>query len=567
MTTFNEEFRFGSADWATGADVACAGLYDEPGPVLGYVGSRPVMLDGDAPMITIGGAGSGKLRDLLAYSLCGVRLDDAVRPGWYAPPRMFINDPRGELAAISIGNQVRFGKVAYCINPFGLHGLPRHRLNPWDVIRPDSPTFHADVTLLVNDLIPLSGSSNAEYFELRARQWCESLVQDHARTFGTVTLPALYEMVNAIEDPDGWAVLEARMLRSDSSDVRRTAHEIRSKREDAAKEYSAIVGEMVKYLGFLGDPAIRETLSGSDFSLEVLCERDCNVYTMIPAEYAAQLAPMLRAIIGAAMLYKQRHPAAPRILFLIDEAATLGRFESLLRGYTYGRGMGIRVWSIWQDVGQISRNFGRDALPGFLGSSQLRQFFGVRDLDTARMVSAMLGTQTLEYDPELEQARARMAQTRTIERLLGGDDPFDAGLEYAYQHQAAEHRIKQARPLLAPDEVLNLPDDQQILFISGRGLPPVLAEKYPYFTVPETAGGYLPNPYHPPLDSVRVATRSGMRRRPIITERVPDAFAHLPQYAGGEWSFVEGYRPDQTPPRRKRTGWRAIVLPDWYRHL
>lgn len=65
-----------------------------------------------------------------------------------APPRVLVNDPRGELAAISIQNQIRFGRPAYCINPYGLHGLPQHRVNSWDVLRLNSPTFHADVKLV-----------------------------------------------------------------------------------------------------------------------------------------------------------------------------------------------------------------------------------------------------------------------------------------------------------------------------------------------------------------------------------------------------------------------------------
>jgi type IV secretion system protein VirD4 len=90
---------------------------------------------------------------------------------------MLVNDPRGELAAISLHNQIRFGKRAYVINPYGLHGLPRHRVNPWDVIRKGSPTFDADIKLVVADLIPASKSSDGEYFSQRARDWSEALVK------------------------------------------------------------------------------------------------------------------------------------------------------------------------------------------------------------------------------------------------------------------------------------------------------------------------------------------------------------------------------------------------------
>ncbi|QQG35160.1 MAG: hypothetical protein HYS17_06190 [Micavibrio aeruginosavorus] len=100
----NEDKRFGSADWATAQDLFRAGMLRAGGPLLGFDGQDALFLDNDAPMITFGGAGSGKLRDLLAYLLCGYLARDGRL---YSPMRMFVNDPRGELAAISLHNQVR----------------------------------------------------------------------------------------------------------------------------------------------------------------------------------------------------------------------------------------------------------------------------------------------------------------------------------------------------------------------------------------------------------------------------------------------------------------------------
>lgn len=538
MQEFYEEMRFGSSRWSERKDMERAGLFRPKGLFIGYSHGKPIYIDGDAPCILFGGAGTGKLTTLFAYILCGIRIS---RNQWYAPPRIFVNDPRGELAAISLHNQVRFGKAVYCINPFGLHGLPKSRINPWDLLRENSPTFHADVTLLVSDLIVLTGSSNADYFERRARQWCEALVRYFIFTHGSITMPNLYELVNAIEDPRAWPAIGEAMLGFDDPEIKRTAIEIESKRSEAPKEYSAIMGEIFKSLGFLSDPIVRDMLSGSDFSLEVLCQKDCNIYNVIPAEFTEILAPMNRAIIGAAMLYKQRHPAAPRVLFLIDEAAVLGAFPSLLRGYTFGRGMGVRCFSAFQDV-QQTRIHGANGLSAFMGSSQARVFLGARDLDTARMISSMLGSQTLEYDAELEQLAARRNKSQILREMLSGGDPYEAGLNYAYQSSVVTNRLKQGRNLLNPDEILNLPEDTLILFISGLGLMPILANRYPYFTRTEMAGGYMPNPYHPPGGSVRVATRFGMRTRKVITEPVPKKFAHLPQYESGLWSYIEGYR-------------------------
>lgn len=545
MATFHEEFRFGSARWASPEEVARAGLHGPSGPFLGYLGERPLRLAGDAPIITFGGAGSGKLRDALAYNLCGVR---DGKGAWLAPRRMIINDPRGELAAISIGNQIRMGKAAYCINPFGLHGLPRHRVNPWDILRADSPTLHADVKLLVADLIPLPAHGD-DYFGRRARELSEALVKTYVMSMGesqsrdAISLAVFYDLVNMMATPSGWDAVMQRMVSMPEIDIRRVAEEMDSKRKEAPKEYSGIVGSLYEAVQALSIPAIRETLSGSDFSLEALCQQDCNVYLVIPAEYLGLLAPVQRAIFGTAILYKNRNPAAPGVLLVVDEAAQLGNFEALLRAYSYGRGMGLRTWSFWQDPGQITRNYGHTALSGFVGSSQCRQFFGVRDLETARLVSQMLGQQTLSYDEKRQQQEAKVQTAQWVHSLLAGGDPISTGMGMAYTAYAARHRTQQSRALATPDEVLNMPEDEQILFIAGLGLAPIRASKRPYFTCPEMVGGYLPNPFHPPYDRVPIAGRRGTKWARVIRESVPAHLAHWPQHQTGEWAYVEGYRP------------------------
>ena len=549
MTAFHEEFRFGSARWAAPEHTTRAGLHGRSGPFLGYMGERPLRLPGDAPIITFGGAGSGKLRDVLAYNLCGLRDRKGV---WDAPRRMLINDPRGELAAISIGNQIRMGKAAYCINPFGLHGLPRHRVNPWNILHHDSATFHADTKLLVADLIPLPAHGD-DYFGRRARELSEALIKTHVagvasrRGRDAISLASFYDLVNMMAIPSGWEALVQRMAAMPDGDIRRVAEEMDSKRQEAPKEYSGIVGSLYEAMQALSDPAVRDTLSGSDVSLEALCAQDCNIYLVIPAEYLGMLAPVQRAIFGSAILYKNRHPSAPGVLLVVDEAAQLGNFEALLRAYSYGRGMGLRTWSFWQDPGQIARNYGQAALSGFIGSSQCRQFFGVRDLDTARLVSQMLGQQTLGYDETLRQQAARTQAAHLVHGLMQGGNPFISGMNMAQSLHAAQHRAQQARALITPDEALNLPEDAQILFISGLGLAPIRANKRPYFTRPEMAGGYLPNPFHPPLDRVAITRRSwGIGRTTwarVVREDVPAALAYWPQHQTGTWAYPEGYRP------------------------
>lgn len=533
MAAFSEEYRFGSAHWADANSMRPllrgSGLYfglDEQGRVLRH--------PGDGPALMIAGSGAGKaVSGGLMYNACTY------------PGSMLIADFKGEIAAVSLAAQAALGKHAYCVNPAGILSLPNHATDPLDILKLGSAKLVPDAKMISEMLVPLSGSGNGKYFEEKARLLLEALMLAGAEQSGVGCLRNLYRIANAIEgSPETWLSFLKQMSLSAYEHVRSIAGEMFYKQKDAPKEFGAIVSEAKKALSFLDDPAFLSGLEQPDFSLEVLCERACNVYINIPAEYIGIWSPYLRLLIGVAMLYKQRRPDAPRVVFIVDEAGQLGRAEFLLRAVTFGRGAGIVTQIIFQDIGQITRHYGRESVQTFIGSSQVRQFFGVRDLETAEMLSRMLGNQTLSFDAELEQAAARRNQAHIARELMAGADPFEAGLNYAHQARAAADRKKMARALLSPDEILRMPEDRQILFISGINCPPVAAWRRPYFLHRELTGKFMPNPYHPPLDTVRIPGCFGMRVRCVVTEPVPKRFAQFPQYASGSWSYIKGYRPN-----------------------
>ncbi|MEM9030494.1 MAG: type IV secretory system conjugative DNA transfer family protein, partial [Pseudomonadota bacterium] len=373
-----------------------------------------------------------------------------------------------------------------------------------------------------------------------------ALIKHQVEVAGRADLPTLSLMINAIEaDPDTWAKILNHMAVSKFDDVRRVAGEMLTKQTDSPREFGSIMGTIYAALGFLDDPHLRDALEDPDVSLADFSDPgQCRkLFLNIPAEYLGQWAPLIRLFFTVAMLYKGRRPSGPQLMLLVDEAGQLGKFDALLRAFTFGRGAGIRAWAVFQDAGQIIRNFGAPALQGFIGSAQLRQFFGVRDYQTAELVSNMLGSETLSYNDPLVQEQARRQKMQAAQKLMSGGDPFENIYEIAHFNEKARHRTKQHRKLMTPDEVLSLRDDQQILFISGKNLKPILANKYPYFRRREMAGSYLPNPYHPPTTTVPIKQWVGSTRMPVIRERVPGKFASFPQYASGWWLYVDGYKP------------------------
>lgn len=237
------------------------------------------------------------------------------------------------------------------------------------------------------------------------------------------------------------------------------------------------------------------------------------------------------------MIYKSRAPQAPRQTWILDECAQLGAFPLVTKLFTYGAGIGIRPVAVFQSTKQM-RAIGRDAETIITSSAALRIYFAIRDIESATDVSRMLGAQTLEYDDEERQAASRLAKQQAMNALLMGEDPFRAGLEYKHHSGMVDHRSKMHRLLRTPDEVLNTPADRMYLFTDGLDAA-IYGHRRAYYEEKSMAGRYNPNPYHPPLDRVRVKTAFGHSWRAVITERVPSQFAHYPQYRNGLWSRIE----------------------------
>ena len=99
----------------------------------------------------------------------------------------------------------------------------------------------------------------------------------------------------------------------------------------------------------------------------------------------------------------------------------------------------------------------------FLSNAGVLQVFGVNDHDSAKLVSDLLGQETIVF--------------QTMSRALDSDR---SGLSYAEQHSG--------RSLLTPDEIRTLPVSRQLLFLAGQR--PIIADKLRYYADREFAGRF-----------------------------------------------------------------------------
>ena len=343
---FYHENRFGSADWADYETLKKKGFFRPSGLQLGYIGQDPLYVDNSGAVCTIAGAQSGKGRDVLLYNICRYR------------GSMLVHDPKGEQYAVSLMHQHKLGVKAYGINPFGLHGLPQHRINPLDILTPDSPTLYNDCQIIVENFISLSKTE--PHFDLRAREWLKYIMLTIIQQKQTITLLDLHDAVNMIEgNPEAFFERIIKPMQEIDATGQANAVEIQTKQTNAIKEFTAIMGSLYNAFQFM-QPALRDMLQGGDVSLSQLCDpkQPVKIFIMFPAEILGFAAPLIRLLFTVGMLYKQRSPNAPRVVYLVDEAGQLGNFPELQKSLTYGAGCGIRTWAVFQDIGQIKKNFG-----------------------------------------------------------------------------------------------------------------------------------------------------------------------------------------------------------------
>lgn len=532
----NRDTLHGSAAWASAAEIAAAGLNRPPGLPFGHgPDGAPLWLEGDAPLLTAAGAGSGKGTTII------------IPANLSYPGPLFVFDPKGENAALTLHHQHKLGKDAYCINPFGLHRgppwfLPMHKVNPLDVLARDgdSLSLFADCRLVAQMLIPKTLNGGDDYWTLKPREIVFAVLFWQTITEGGVDAPRFYAVLSSIfAEPDLWQRIVQELMAFPNTEVRRVIGEIRMKSEKAQGEFSGIMGKLFEALGFIADPALSHCLKGGDVSLSALTgNRPATIYLIVPGEYLATYAPFVRLMVGVAMLYKGRRRDRARVVFLLDEASQLGHFEMLETAFSFKRGGGVRAWAFFQSIGQIEEHYGRTGAQAFMESAQLRQFFGVGHPDTARLVSDMLGAQTVFYDDPLYQTARRQ---QALGFLLNGDGSPQALLAAAAHLQQSKLQSMARRPLLLPDEILRLGLNQQICFVGGKSpsLKPILGGRWPYYLLPEFAGAYLPNPNHPPYDRVTVAPRFGKARQwKVWTHEVLPDLADLPQFQQGMMSYA-----------------------------
>lgn len=242
---------------------------------------------------------------------------------------------------------------------------------------------------------------------------------------------------------------------------------------DLAQEtYSGVMSNLTQHTNFLSDPLIRRATEKSTFSMLDLMKQPTTLYLVIPPSKMGTKRTWLRLMIAAGMqTYKEHaHPNAQRCLFLIDEFPALGRLDEIPRDIATMSGYGVDFCLIVQGLDQLKAVY-KDAHTAIVNNCAYKWFCNVSDLDTARYLSDTLGK-------------------KTIATTNSSDSTSTSPSGESTSHSTSSSET--GRPLLMPDEVLNLGRDTAILLAPGD--KPHYLRPVDYWQLPE-AFTYLKEVY------------------------------------------------------------------------
>jgi type IV secretion system protein VirD4 len=392
---------------------------------------------GDRHLMTIGPNGSGKSRRVLLPNLAQLK-------GW----SIVVVDPKAELCFLTRAWRERHGAESVILNPFGVFGLPSKGFNPIAALDPSSDDFPDDAFGLAESMIRVEG---------RDPHWSAS-AQD---------LVAGLIMATRLSMPETGGLGEVRdFLGYDYQRFRENVELMigvaRNKEcpelgvkvsryatiDNESRELNSILSTAQTQTRWLDSRPIKKDLAKGNFDFSVLKEKPTTVYLTLPARRLGTHATWLRLMIASILqpLLKDTRRAKVPVLLMLDEypALAAGGFPIIEKNMAMFRGFGIKLWTVWQDLAQAEKLYGR-GWESFTANAGVLQSFAPQDVITAEHLSKLMPLTVMT--------------TESQNRNFGGSADK--------KQPSSSHSLnsgEQGMPLMLPQHLRNMDEGFSVLF-------------------------------------------------------------------------------------------------------
>ncbi len=391
---------------------------------------------GDRHLLTIGPNGSGKSRRVILPNL-------AQLEGW----SVVVVDPKGDLCQMTRGWRERHGAESVILNPFGVLDLPSHGFNPVAALDTSSEDFPDDAFGLAESMIRVEG--NEPHWSASAQDLVAGLIMavrlsmpevgglEHVREYigndyerFRENVRNMIELAKNMECPE----LEAKLSRFAVID-------------NESRELNSILSTAQTQTRWLDSRPIKRDLGKGAFDFSVLKEKPTTVYLTLPARRLGTHATWLRVMIASIIqpLLKDTRRSKVPVLLVLDEypALAAGGFPIIEKNMAMFRGFGIKLWTVWQDLGQAVKLYGK-GWESFVANAGVLQSFAPQDVITAEHLSKLMPLTVMTAE---QQSRS-----------------FDGGDGKSHPSKHSLNVSEQGMPLMLPQHLRNMDDGFSVLF-------------------------------------------------------------------------------------------------------
>lgn len=456
----------GDAKWANEKAIRKAGLRAAKGMLLGRdTRGKLLIVDGYQHALLFAPTGSGKgvgfvIPNLLFWS-------DSV----------FIHDIKLENYELTSGwRKNKLGQRVFLWNPADANGKS-HCYNPLEWISTKPGQMVDDVQKIASILLP----QVSDFWESEARSLFAGIVlylcavPEKIQSFG--------EVVRTMRSDDVVYNL-AVVLDTIGKQIHPVAYmNIASFLQKADKERSGVISTMNSKLELWANPIIDSATATSDFSIHTFKREPTTIYVGLSPDNIKRLEPLMQIFYQQAATFLTRQMPTDEdkygVMFMLDEFPTLGKMEQFKTGIAYFRGYKVRLFLIVQDTEQLKDIYEDAGMNSFLSNSTYRITFAANNVQTAELISKMVGNKTVE---QISANKPKFLDLNPGSRSL--------------------HVSHTQRALLLPQEVMMLDKDEQILLIEAS--PPIKSKKIKYYKDPMFIKRLLPPievPIQEPFDT------------------------------------------------------------------
>ncbi|WP_456293277.1 type IV secretory system conjugative DNA transfer family protein [Pseudomonas sp. AK106] len=387
------------------------------------------------------------------------------------PDSVVVNDPKFENWNKTSGFRAAAGQKVFRFSP---ELLETHRWNPLNQLDRDELYRLGQIRTLASVLFVSDNPKNQEWYNKAANVFSAILLYLMETPEYPFTLPQSYEISSLGTGIGAWAhqVIELRSTgpQALSAETRRELNGVLEASKNKSSGWSTTVDILNQVLCVYAEKTVAWAVSGDadspdniDFSK--LREEKTSVYFCVSAKQIKKFGPLMNLFFTQAI--QENIVVMPedggncadgtlrlkyQVLFVLDEIAVMGRVEILEIAPALTRGAGLRYIIIFQGKDQLrsERTYGKEAGNGIMQAFHIEIVYGTGNVDLAKEYSTRLGNTTVRVQNQSLNRQRHEIGAR------GQTDSF----------------TEQARPLLFPQEISELPYAEELIFVEATNMYP-----------------------------------------------------------------------------------------------